>query len=548
MKKNIMKKISLIGLLILLCSLKQFGQTVYTVTLTTDPASGPGLPGQLRWAIEQANATVGESYINFNIPGTGPFTFSPTRNYPPISGKTVCIDGRTQPGYNYNDPGTPMIIIDGTSVPLTNTGECFRIIGCTRAKVFGLYIKKFYGGAFVQYGSYNEVSYNVMTNMSANNIFLSESNFNVVKGNYVNVDKTLISTSSSFNGIYVYGSNDNTIGGIRCNEGNIVVNTTASGIDFGNGEAPTGKRNLISGNRVFGTNVGQANPLLRNEIDLRTIGNAGKVAPVITSTGCVISGTSQANDNIEVFGSSGPGTSKTNAKVYLASTKADATTGAWSVPIVNNAYPFVIATATDASNNTSNFSVVSAVTPDPLTTTITNPSAICAKEKVTFGFVVKCTAGLQFSWDFGDGTPLSATATHTYITPGTYTVKALIYIKNACDPIPVQKTITVSSCPEYDCSPCSFTLGGTGLSLYYGSSFNPEGLVATVTVTGGYQPYTYSWTAHSNNVIFQTATSLSTIRLSYPGSSAANATVKVTDASGCSTYKTFYYSGGSGAE
>src|SRR4051812_35214114 len=64
----------------------------FTVTSTND--SGVG---SLRWAITNANATVGTNTIAFNIPGNGVKIISPATQYATIANPVV-IDGYTQPG------------------------------------------------------------------------------------------------------------------------------------------------------------------------------------------------------------------------------------------------------------------------------------------------------------------------------------------------------------------------------------------------------------------------------------------------------------------
>src|SRR5215210_2258686 len=55
----------------------------------------------LRGAITKANNTAGTDTINFNIPGSGVHTISPTSQLPFIS-QQVIIDGYTQPGSQPN--------------------------------------------------------------------------------------------------------------------------------------------------------------------------------------------------------------------------------------------------------------------------------------------------------------------------------------------------------------------------------------------------------------------------------------------------------------
>jgi hypothetical protein len=67
-------------------------------------------PGGLRDALLTANALPGETVIEFNIPGPGPYRIRPETNFPVITGP-VLLDGRTQPGF----ADAPIIELDGTA-------------------------------------------------------------------------------------------------------------------------------------------------------------------------------------------------------------------------------------------------------------------------------------------------------------------------------------------------------------------------------------------------------------------------------------------------
>lgn len=538
-----MKKLKLAGLFVWLCFLQQYAQTVYTVTVTSDPLPdvAPAL-GQLRAAINAANANPGESIIQFNIPGTGPFTIYPTNTLPPIT-KTVTIDGTTQPGYDFNNPGNPMIIINGNN--FLTTGLSFN--SCQRSKITGLYVKNCEYGIVLTACSYMEITNNVINNISDKSVHLTSSHFNIIKGNYINVTSALVSAGQNSNeGLFLQSSNDNTIGGTGCGEGNFIGYITSEGID--NFSAP-GQRNRYSGNIIFQNTF--------NEIYLRNTGNGGKVPPVIVTAGCDVSGTAQANNTIELFGSSGPSGSRLNAKSFMGYTKSNAI-GQWSMPVSNITYPFVTATATDSINNTSELAIVKAIATDPLTLSIKTPGTICKNEKITFELVgAKCLKALTFVFDYGDGSGTGTSFDHTYALAGNYTVTVSAYDKNSCQPTVVSTTATVTACSQFDCSPCSYTLTGTGLSGTLIPAFGPSDnvinagtLKAVAKITGGIAPYTFTWAAFNNSVpiswfpitsypIMPIPENISGIEFANPGTGPYTATVKVTDASGCITYKTY---------
>ena len=81
------------------------GGTTFVVINTNDAGAG-----SLRQALLDANATAGIDSINFNIPGTGPFTITPLSPLPTLTGP-VNINATTQPGY----AGTPIVGLSGAS-------------------------------------------------------------------------------------------------------------------------------------------------------------------------------------------------------------------------------------------------------------------------------------------------------------------------------------------------------------------------------------------------------------------------------------------------
>jgi gliding motility-associated-like protein len=76
------------------------------------------------------------------------------------------------------------------------------------------------------------------------------------------------------------------------------------------------------------------------------------------------------------------------------------------------------------------------------------PAAGCAPYEATFNNT--SLGGLQFAWDFGDGSPGSTdpTPTHVYESIGTYTIHLIVTDSTTCNKIDsTQQTITVSSKP-----------------------------------------------------------------------------------------------------
>ncbi len=102
------------------------GSGASAATFTVRSTADDGTAGTLRWAINQANATVGADTIDFNILPAGPYTIIPVNQLPPLTDMAgVTIDGITQPGgadCGSNPPSTATLLIeiDGISAGLAH--------------------------------------------------------------------------------------------------------------------------------------------------------------------------------------------------------------------------------------------------------------------------------------------------------------------------------------------------------------------------------------------------------------------------------------------
>src|SRR5258708_5430537 len=106
MRKNIL-------LIILFFFLQNSGFSLtFVVTSNTDSNPMAPLPGELRFAIQQANLTPGLDNIVFNIPLVTPSTIT-LASFLSIT-DPVIIDGSTQPANGYPGP-EPKIWISGNS-------------------------------------------------------------------------------------------------------------------------------------------------------------------------------------------------------------------------------------------------------------------------------------------------------------------------------------------------------------------------------------------------------------------------------------------------
>ncbi|MFZ5981656.1 MAG: hypothetical protein ACOYVF_13600, partial [Candidatus Zixiibacteriota bacterium] len=148
--------------LILLGLLTTIAEHPRAATFVVTNANDIG-PGSLRDAINNANATVGNDLIAFNIPGSGPFTIVPATPLPFLTDKDgVVIDGLTQPGATagVTPPSTArlMIEISGYTAGLIANGL---VLHSSNNVIQGLVINRFSNnGILIQGGNLLEANNN----------------------------------------------------------------------------------------------------------------------------------------------------------------------------------------------------------------------------------------------------------------------------------------------------------------------------------------------------------------------------------------------------
>jgi len=194
----------------------------FTVTDTLDDTN----PGSLRWAIGQVNAdtSTGVDTIDFDIPGTGPFTIAPGSPLPTIT-HSVVIDGYSQPRAVANTSATSdnaVLMIDLLGASANGDGLD---ISAGDSTVEGLAINDFDNGIQLESGS----------------------NGDLVQGNFIGTDVTGSTNEGNFQGVLIAGATGNTIGGTTSAARNIVS---------GNGNQDIFLTSGATGNLVEGSFVG----------------------------------------------------------------------------------------------------------------------------------------------------------------------------------------------------------------------------------------------------------------------------------------------------
>jgi hypothetical protein len=158
----------------------------------------------------------------------------------------------------------------------------------------------------------------------------------------------LLGLSNQDYGIYLSGSSaNNFIGGSGAGEANTIAYNTFDGIYI---TGAGSNNNLITHNSIYSNNAA-GKPINLNY--LGTPGNNGKAVPVIaTASTSLITGTSGVSNTIEIFKNTTG--SPYDAVTYVGTTTADGS-GNWSKVVSLSNGDYVIANATDGSNNTSEF-------------------------------------------------------------------------------------------------------------------------------------------------------------------------------------------------
>lgn len=403
------------------------------VTTLSDPAPGqPGFAGAgtLRWAINEANKCPDVNYITFNVQGELILNSS----LPNITSR-IEIDGATA-------VGTRLILnVNGYSNAL------YFYTGSNGSTVKNIEIIKFYIASIYSYSNDMTIFNNIIRETirkgtyAISGIFFYRGNYNIIKGNIIeNVDY----------GIYLSADRGdittNTIGGTASGDANTIRNNIINGLRLTKSYPYKNNKNKISGNILYNNS---------KSIRLFSGGNDNKPIPIIASAiiseGVVtIQGTTTSNmDQVEVFESDAAG-KFVNAYRYLGTATANSS-GQWSLSLANTGpdplaiNDYVIATATNIDNNTSELSDVRIIcSEEGSLSAAPNPVQKLESAEITY----TGPGGISHNINFGDGSAtISGGAisngtvfTHIYANLGTYTV-TLNVINNSCtevSTVPIQ--------------------------------------------------------------------------------------------------------------
>ncbi|MCA9411243.1 MAG: right-handed parallel beta-helix repeat-containing protein [Candidatus Omnitrophica bacterium] len=282
--------------------------------------------GSLRQAILDANASMGEDFIGFNIPGFGPHTLSPQSGYPEIT-EAVTIDGFTQgsqtaspdddaiPNSNLIDQpinAVYKIELDGINVfnssglTISGSGVTIRglvigrfrhngilIQGGVNISIEGCFIGTSVGGSIgrgnfedginlsgaenCRIGGQNPAQRNLISD-NDDGIDIQDSSTGIlVGGNFIGINASgSQGLGNSQQGVKVENSDDNIIGGSTSQLRNVISGNSLAGVGLIGGSSG----NTVQGNYIGATPNG-----------LFSIGNLGEGVEIDNSPNNLIGGT-----------------------------------------------------------------------------------------------------------------------------------------------------------------------------------------------------------------------------------------------------------------
>lgn len=124
----------------------------------------------------------------------------------------------------------------------------------------------------------------------------------------------------------------------------------------------------------------------------------------------------------------------------------------------------------------------------PPTAGFTIDGSSCAGQTLTFRDASTGAGIAKWNWDFGDGPPATVNSntaqTHTYATPGSYSVKLWVETASGCRSVVFQQSVTIHANPVV-----SFTMPGNICIAE-----NPAQFASTSTISDGTESqFTYTW-------------------------------------------------------
>jgi uncharacterized repeat protein (TIGR01451 family) len=222
--------------------------------------------------LAQSGLTAGLENSIFQIPGTGPFTISPSSALPAITDSYTAVNASTQSGSSCAESGrTLMIAINGTSAGSNSAGLT---INAANALVKGLAI-----GNFTDTG--------ISANSAASNLSVKCNNLGL------NTDGTSAMQNGTF-GLFDNAGANLTVGGTSVDDRNIISNNFKDGIKLNSVNTALIQNNYI-GTSADGLSSKSNNQEAADQAGILLTGTSAAPSKTITVTGNVIAGNNKAN-------------------------------------------------------------------------------------------------------------------------------------------------------------------------------------------------------------------------------------------------------------
>jgi hypothetical protein len=257
---------------------------ILVVTNTND--SGPG---SLRQAIEGANLASSPlpDSIDFDIPGTGPFTIVPATTLPAILHATI-IDGYSQPNSQTNtlaqgdnaviqivlDSGSGFFRLDGLTfagggstvdgLKMTRFKNAIHLARGGNDQIVGDFLADETNGVFIDGIPSNTIGGNATSardifTLSGSGVLINGSGGNLIENSYFGTDATGTQGEGNTYGVQIQNSSQNTVGGNVSAARNLFGGNGAGVLIVDTGGSTAGD-NLVEGN-YLGTDVSGENRL-----------------------------------------------------------------------------------------------------------------------------------------------------------------------------------------------------------------------------------------------------------------------------------------------
>lgn len=307
----------------------------FTVTNTNDSGAG-----SFRRAIEDANNTPGADTINFDIPGAGPHTISPTSRMPLIT-DPVTINGYSQPGSKPNSSATGndavlKVELDGskagssdglwilaanstvkgitinrfdrngvliccdsmTSIPLTGVRIEGNFIGTDPSGTLDRGNRV--AGVSVQAGRHTvggttPAARNVISGNSSEGVVIAPANAtnNKIMGNYIGTDKSgTADLGNDLGGVSISDASNNTVGGTVSGARNVISGNGTIRPQLVGDAGITVVFPGATGNKVMGNYVGT------DASGTQALGNSGDGVDIYAAPNNAVGGTVAGARNV----------------------------------------------------------------------------------------------------------------------------------------------------------------------------------------------------------------------------------------------------------